>query len=333
MPRTPEYHLGAMSKPHWENAFSLIDPQINADGIHVWPFDPAFPFDVRFYVWDKRHPMRSNRHDYFEIFYLQAGEMVCRVQDREFPMRSGDLAVISSTHYHTMRLPEKRRPAGSVKAAALYFLPELIRAAEATGEDVEYLMPFLMQDAGFPHVIAAGTGVPARIFDLLKSAHAELPADSMRARLTVKTYLKMILILLVNHYADRRGTVETFTRKQRAIEQLAPLFDYLEAHYGEPISVTAAAGILHMSESHFMRHFKQVTGQSFVSYLNHFRIAKAEHLLATTDLSVSDVGQTVGFRDQSYFGLVFRSLVHLTPLQYKRRYAAAGDEPRTGVTN
>ncbi len=308
-----------MAKLNWENAFSLIDPQINAEGIHVWPFDPAFPMDVRFYVWDKRHHIRMNRHDYFEVFYLQAGELICRIQDREFQMRSGDLAVISSTHYHTMQWPEKKKSASQVKAATLYFLPDLIRASDATGDAVEYLAPFLMQDANFPHLIAGKTGIPAQIFDLIKRAHAEIPADTARARLTIKTYLKMILILLVNHYADHQGTVETFNRKQRAIEQLSPLFDFLETHYREQVSVAAAAEVLNLSESHFMRLFKQVTGQSFVNYLNHFRVAKAEHLLATTDLSVSEVSQAVGFCDQSYFGLVFRSLIQMTPLQYKRQ--------------
>ncbi len=311
-----------MARLTWENAFLLIDPQINAEGVHVWPFDPAFPMDVRFYEWDKRHHIRMNRHDYFELFYLQAGELVCRIQEREFRMRSGDLAVISSTQYHTIRWLEEKKRAGRIRAAVLYFLPELIRAADVTGEDVEYLAPFLMQDAAFPHLIERETGVPAQIFDLIRRAHEELPAGTSRARLTIKTYLKMILVLLVNHYADHQGTVETFNRKQRAIEQLAPLFDFLEENYKEPVSVARAAEVLHLSESHFMRLFKQVTGQSFVSYLNHFRVAKAEHLLSTTDLSVAEVSLAVGFCDQSYFGLVFRSLVRMTPLQYKRQHRA-----------
>ena len=308
-----------MAKLTWENAFSLIDPQINAQGLHVWPFDPAFPLDVRFYVWDKRHPIRMNRHDYFELFYLQQGDLVCRIQEREFPMRSGDLAVISSTHYHTLCWPEKKKNAGQVKAATLYFLPDLIRATDATGDDAEYLMPFLMQGATFPHIIPGHTGIPAQIVDFIKRMHAELPAPTTRARLTIKTYLKMILILLVNHYADHQGTVEIFNRKQRAIEQMAPLFAFLETHFGEPISVTTAASIVNMSESHFMRFFKQVTAQSFVNYLNHFRVAKAEELLTKTDLTVSEVSQAVGFCDQSYFGVVFRKVTGSSPLQYRHR--------------
>jgi AraC-like DNA-binding protein len=302
----------AAHRLHWENAFSLIDPQINAEGIHLWPFDHSCPVDARFYIYDKRRHIRMNRHDYFEIFYLLAGELVCRMQDRVFTMRAGDLVVISSTQYHTMYLPSQSGKPGKVKAAALYFLPEMIRANDPGGEDVEYLTPFLMQDAKFLPVVTARTGVPAEVFGLIKRIHAELPASTPRARLAVKTYLKMILMSLVNHFAGHRRAVETFNRRQRAIEQMGPLFDYLEAHYREPISVVTAAGV--------MRLFKQVTGQSFISYLNHFRIAKAQALLATTGKPVAEVSQEVGFCDQSYFGLTFRKLAQMTPLQYKRQY-------------
>jgi hypothetical protein len=51
----------------WENVFSLIDPQINAEGVHTWPFDPACPIEVRFFQYDKRHHIRMNRHDYAAI--------------------------------------------------------------------------------------------------------------------------------------------------------------------------------------------------------------------------------------------------------------------------
>jgi AraC-like DNA-binding protein len=312
----------AATRLHWENAFSLIDPQINAEGVHIWPFDHACPVDARFYVYDKQHHIRLNRHDYFEVFYLEKGELVCRIQDRLFTMREGDLVVISSTQYHTMQLPQRVSMPARARAAALYFMPEAIRSTDGSGEDTEYLMPFLLQDVTFPHVIAARTGVPREVFNLIKNIHAELPATNVRARLAVRTYLKMALLLLVNYFADHRGTVETFRRKQSAIEKLRPIFDYIESHYREPILIETAAGMMGMSKPHFMRLFKQVTGQPFINYLNHFRIAKAQALLVTTELSVAEVSQDVGFCDQSYFGLIFRKLAQMTPLQYKRQYGA-----------
>ena len=36
------------SKSTWEKEYSVVEPQINAEGVHVWPFDPSFPIDIRF---------------------------------------------------------------------------------------------------------------------------------------------------------------------------------------------------------------------------------------------------------------------------------------------
>ena len=74
-----------------------------------------------------------------------------------------------------------------------------------------------------------------------------------------------------------------------------------------------------MSESHFMSFFKQVTGLSFVAYFNHFRIERAQALLAKTEESMVSISQQVGFCDQSYFGTVFRKIVGMTPAAYRQR--------------
>jgi transcriptional regulator GlxA family with amidase domain len=53
--------------------------------------------------------------------------------------------------------------------------------------------------------------------------------------------------------------------------------------------------------------------------LNHFRIAKAQELLSSTNKSIADVGIEVGFCDQSYFGLTFRRHTQMTPMQYRNK--------------
>jgi AraC-like DNA-binding protein len=103
------------------------------------------------------------------------------------------------------------------------------------------------------------------------------------------------------------------------LERLRPLFRYLGENCGDTIQVREAARICGMSESHFMSLFKRVTGLSFVTYFNHFRIERAQALLAKTDESMASISQQVGFCDQSYFGTVFRRIVGMTPATYRRR--------------
>lgn len=306
--------MWAPPKRNWEDAYSVISPQINADGNHEWPFDPTFPIEVRFFRFGGENRIRMNRHDYSELLFLVSGELTWQIQDRQVIQKAGELIVIGSTLYH--------RPWGSQgfleNAVVLYFLPELIQRGDVTGEAQEYLMPFCIQDAAFPHVIPARTGLPLRALDLMKRIQAELPAVTNLSRLSVKTYLKMILMSLVNYYSDYQSTQEVLAHRQESIRRLQPLFQLLESRYQEVIAIQDAAGSVGMSTSHFRRFFKKVTGQSFVTYLNHFRIAKAQQLLVSTEKSIVEISQEVGFCDQSYFGLVFRQLVHMTPLQYRK---------------
>jgi len=306
--------MPAITAP-WEKAFQVVEPQINAEGTHVYPFDPSFPIDVRFFTFGGRNAVRMNRHHYFELFCVSAGRFNVQIQERLFSVREGDLVVVGSDLYH--RIIDE--PNLESRLTLLFFEPELIRAADGKGEEMEYLMPFLAQSSDFPHVIPAGSGLPAEVAALMRRIHDQLPATTGRARLTVKTYLKMILVLLLNHYSAYLGTREHLDRKRADLERLRPLFDHLENNYDSAILVEDAARLCAMSSSHFMYFFKRATGQSFLSYVNHFRIAKAQVLLTTTDKPLASISQEVAFCNQSYFGMVFRKLVGVTPLAYRRR--------------
>jgi AraC-like DNA-binding protein/mannose-6-phosphate isomerase-like protein (cupin superfamily) len=298
----------------WENDRSVVESQITADGSHVWPFDPTFPVDVRSmtFATDTHRPL--TRHNYFELLYVYSGKALYEFEGREVVVEEKDLIVINGSIHH--RLSKVLH--SPFKAVVFYFQPDVLLASESTGEDVQYLMPFVLQDSQFPHVISRRTGIPAQIIGLINKIQGQLPAISDYKRLTARTYLKMILVLLINHYESDLSLGNIFDRRRRAFDRLRPLFDYIEWHYPETISLSKATDIVGMSKAHFMRSFKQVTGHSFDTYLNHFRIAKAQVLLASTDKPISEVSRDVGFCDQSYFGLVFRRLIQVTPREYRR---------------
>src|SRR5579863_1627561 len=303
-----------LPKRSCKDHFELVEPGINAEGVHTWPFDPSCPVDVLFLTVDDRHRVRMNRHSYFEVLYLCSGSANCHIQDRLLPFNEGDLAIIGSTLYHRIEC----QSSSPLTIAAMFFKPDIIRC-DGASDSAEYLTPFLLQDAEFPHIVPAETGIPRQVLDMMLRVRSEQPGSSPRSRLALKTYLKMLLIHLVNQYAQYAGTVETFQRQQQALDRLRPLFRHLGENCGNCIQVGQAARICGMSESHFMSVFKRVTGLSFVTYINHYRVERAQALLARTDQSMADISLQVGFCDQSYFGMIFRRIVGMTPVTYRRR--------------
>jgi AraC-like DNA-binding protein len=138
----------------------------------------------------------------------------------------------------------------------------------------------------------------------------------------------MMLVLVVNYYASYRGTEAVFDRRQRDLERLRPLFEYIDENYATPMTIGDAASQVFMSKSHFTRFFRQVTGHSFISYLNRFRVSRAQLLMTNTGLSLAEISQNVGFCDQSYFGLIFKQLVHMTPREFKENRQKITPLPR-----
>jgi AraC-like DNA-binding protein len=314
-PNKSKTRLVRSGKEQPRRDYLVMDSQVNADGVHVWPFDPGFPVDVVHHLLSGLRPFRMNRHDYLEIVYLSAGELVWQVQDHLVTQNKGDLFVMGSSKYH--RVTE--RSSSQVTVESMFFRPDLVCRPSVSCDESEYLASFQSYDPDFPHIIPASSGVPAEVRALIARIHKELPANSDRARLCVKTYVKMILVLLLNHYSSHRMLRVKFDRRQRALDRFKPLFNFLDDCYSDLITPADAAKTVNMSPSHFRRAFKQVTGQSFVLYLNHFRIAKAQELLSSTNRSIAEVGMEVGFCDQSYFGLIFRRCTQMTPLQYRNR--------------
>lgn len=295
-----------------KDQFSLIGPQVNSEGIHVWPFDASCPIDVLFLTEDASQHVPMNRHGYFEVVYLCSGSANCHIQGRLLPLDEGDLVVIGGGLYHRI----EGRSSSAVTLAALFFEPDLIRCDGS--DSLDYLTPFLVQDSDFPHVVPARSGVPREVLEMVVRIRSELPAASPRARLAVKTYLKMLLLLLVNYFASFTGTFRTFQSQQVALDRLQLLFRHVRNNCGSAIPVLEAARICGMSESYFMEYFRRFTGLSFAKYLNHYRIERAQGLLATTDESLAAIGSEVGFCDQSYFGVIFRKLVGMTPAAYRQ---------------
>jgi len=302
-------------KGPWEDGYEVIEAQINAEGVHIWPFDLSFPVATRFFRWSGQKHIRMNRHEYLELLFVLSGGILWQIQDKYVTQHTGDMFVMGTTAYH--RLADYLGD-GVTRTATLYFLPEIISTGGDAAETNLYLAAFLQQDAHFQHVIPGVERLPSQVFEFVTLIDAELPAPAPHSQLAVKTYLKTILVLLGKYYSAHLRAVRIFERGQRRIQQMRPVFEFLEREYGRPVSVDDAAAIVSMSKTRFMRFFKQVTGETFITYLNRFRIVKAQALLVQTDKPVADVSLEVGFCDQSYFGMLFRRVTGRTPLEYRR---------------
>ncbi len=96
---------------------------------------------------------------------------------------------------------------------------------------------------------------------------------------------------------------------------------YVRLHYNRPISMAEIASLVQMNRSAVCIFFRRMTGRPFSAYLNAYRIETACRLLVTTDRSISEIADCVGFGCPAHFCRTFRREHGMAPSTYRRRHA------------
>jgi transcriptional regulator GlxA family with amidase domain len=90
-------------------------------------------------------------------------------------------------------------------------------------------------------------------------------------------------------------------------------------HQNALMQAVKAAGV---PERTLKRRFKSATGIPLIDYLQNLRIEHGKHLLETTALPVEEISAEAGYADVSFFRRLFKRLVGLTPLNYRRMFGS-----------
>ena len=100
--------------------------------------------------------------------------------------------------------------------------------------------------------------------------------------------------------------------------------DLADRHYGEPLDLDALSAAAHVSKYHFTRCFAAAYGETPMRYLTRRRIERAQDLLRSANLTITEVCTMVGFASLGSFSSRFRELVGESPTQYRDRFARQG---------
>ncbi|MFI7130427.1 helix-turn-helix domain-containing protein [Nonomuraea sp. NPDC050153] len=93
-------------------------------------------------------------------------------------------------------------------------------------------------------------------------------------------------------------------------------------HLAEPIAVADLAGVAHMSERSFIRHFKRQTGTSPLRWVISQRVAASLPMLESTGAPVEEIGAAVGFESAVTFRHHFTRAMRTSPSAYRRAFSA-----------
>lgn len=114
-------------------------------------------------------------------------------------------------------------------------------------------------------------------------------------------------------------------RADGRLSQIRRATAWIPSHYNEPIDVTELAGLAHMSNASFHRHFKAATAMSPIQYQKQVRLLEARHLLIAEPGNATRVAFAVGYESTSQFSREYARHFGLPPARDAARLLAKGE--------
>ncbi len=274
------------------------------------------------YLFYVSHQMKNGKgimadahiHDDIELIYATSGSFAVFLNGTRHNFLTGDLLIINAHEIHRIETLDD----GLNSYIVLKFSPELIYNAEQSIFEIKYILPFILSNATRQKIISAPFLSESCIESAMHEAVTEYINRDYGFEIAIKMNICRIFLWILRFWHKNGVNLNIDSASQENYNgRMAKVFSYISENYTQNITVAQMAELCSMSYSYFSKVFKQITGRSFNDYVNYIRLREAERLLATTEMSVTEIAYNTGFSSSSYFVSKFREHKCTTPKKYR----------------
>lgn len=141
-------------------------------------------------------------------------------------------------------------------------------------------------------------------------------SQTFRGSLTERLTAKACLLELLARYIQL-AQVSAIPIKSRSDDRIDGVLRYIHDNLHTSLPNEELAKLCHVHPNHFIRFFKERTGQTPARYIKVKRMEKAMRLLADTEVSVSEIMDRIGCDDLSYFSKQFKQFYGMSPREFR----------------
>ncbi|MNX27500.1 Regulatory protein SoxS [compost metagenome] len=131
--------------------------------------------------------------------------------------------------------------------------------------------------------------------------------------------LRIILAMEIQQHTD---DLNAFSKDAncltlREMEQIKELSEFIKNSPEEPFTIKSLSKKSGLSPNKLQEGFKMIHNRTVNDYITHMRVLKAELLIRTSDLNISEIVYCIGFTSRSYFSKIFKQKFNCSPKEYK----------------
>ena len=271
--------------------------------------DPSLPLQVS--MRDPQPPFPKHSHAFDELVIILKGTAMHVVDEHHFPVKSGDVFVITPNHAH-----QYRERHGLVLANILFDAEALlmhrwdIRALPGF-HALFSLEPAFRAQHNFAGRLQLSERQLGRVNAMIGELTQEMTQRSPGYRVMARALFMQLAVQLSRAYSAAP------TEESIDLLRIGDAIAHIETHYRQKITLAELAHTSHLSQRHFTRIFQECLGRAPIDYLMQVRLQRATELLKHSDRTITDVAYECGFSDSNYFTRCFRKAMGQPPSQFR----------------
>lgn len=241
---------------------------------------------------------RGHYHDYYEVYYLVEGETRYQVGDEVWTLNPGDVMLIPKGLLHnTSNLNHE-----FTERVLVNFIDAVIPRASKMLRCFDH------------RLITLSSEDQALLSRLLSEMEAEQAGGDILSRDLICAHLWQLLVLFCRSaYTDR-------PRLSSEDAAIAPIKQYIDEHWQEPIALTELGERFAISPCHLSRKFRRHMGFGLHEYIELVRMMHAERMLLKSKCTIAQIAEFCGFSNPNYFSSVFKRIHGCSPKTYQKQY-------------
>lgn len=246
--------------------------------------------------------IRSNTHDYRQMFFITDGAGRMEVGQGQVFLRPDSCVLIRPNEPH--RMP-------CIESGCLQMY------------DVKFVIsdPFLAQELSkLPHCIQNEQEQSLRLLSKIrrewKSARHIGEENSCYETQFANLYFEELLYLILRGQSTEQEILSPHSLdlpEQEYPGISGKIVEYLELHYAEKFSLENLSANLSYNRNYLCNVFKNTTGYTIQNYLNTIRIQKAIDQICHSHKPLMEISANVGFKDIHHFNRIYKAVTGQTP--------------------
>lgn len=287
-----------------------------------YPLQTEFSIDrlytFHYYELAKSFYTLGEKHDFWELAYVDKGHTEIFTDSGRFQLKQGDLILLYPNQFHGVRAQdaivlmiisfESRSPLLSVFQNQVLHL---------TNEERHILI----------HLLREGFEAFDPPISKLFYPHLDKKEGSLfGCEHLIKNYLEILLIMLLRRCqdvpSDSEEALSLSSHDNRKAKLMVQVIDFMNDKLSSPLKLEQMCGEFLVGKTQLVSLFKEWTGFAPIQYFNHLKIEKAKTMIREEMYNYSEIADRLGYSSVHYFSSSFKKATEMTPTEYARTVQA-----------